>query len=509
MTAFIIYLLKANLLLTILFIFYFFLCRNEKFFRLNRFFLLGTLLLSMLLPLIPDADPFLQGRPSGSAGLPNLIDLYNQIQLTPAPFTTRAVLPPKPVALTKGWSLLQILLGVYGLISSVLLLRLLFRVLRVMVFIKSSPRKSKDGIIYCATEREVPPFSFFNYLVLNKSQHSSKEIRQIILHEKAHIRQGHTLDLLFAEGVSAVLWINPLARSLRRQLKLNLEYIADEHVLGTGVDKKHYQLSILQNSLKSMKTYPLTNLFNSSKLKSRIKMMNTKTTSNSHLYKYLFVLPLIAATYSFVAPLNVESLQVNTQKLHAERQAQKLKAFEGYYKFVFPDHKEPSYIKITAKDTTLVLTQIWDDQEITFQQTGPLEFFCAEKNFPLKFSKDSKGIITQVLAFNRDLWNRTEDYKPPVAKTAIQLRPEQLKAFEGVYGMTEGGETNYIQFTATATGLVLKQQWDGKEIAFSPETELNFFCKRSDFTLKFTKNDAGAITQVLAFDKDLWVRKNQ
>lgn len=515
MSALFIYLLKANLLISALFLFYFLLLKNEKFFRLNRFFLLGGFALSMLLPLLPDSGNFVQPMQGGQGPIHNLLDIYTHINIPDTPFLTvdQSMLPQQIsiVDFIKGLSLLQILLCCYGLITAVLLVRFVFQLLRLATFIKNSEQQPKEGIIYCATEREIPPFSFFHYLVLNESQHSSEQIQQIILHEKVHIRQGHSIDLLFSELVSIFLWMNPLALLLKRHAKLNLEYIADEKVLGTGIDKKSYQLSILQSGLRPAAIYPLTNLFNSSKLKLRIKMMNTKRTSNSHLYKYLFVLPLIVATYVLITPLSARSLQMNTQKITAERKAQKLKAFEGYYTFTFPNDKAPSYIQITATDTGLILKQQWDGKEITFKQTAPLEFLNqeGERKFPLKFTKDEKGNITQVLAFNTDLWTRTKDYKPPVAKTAIRLSPEQLKAFEGVYELQGKDEKPSIQFTATDTGIILKQQWDGKEIAFRPETELDFFCQNPSFTLKFTKNGEGVITQVLAFNKDLWVRTNK
>ncbi|HWK02111.1 MAG TPA: M56 family metallopeptidase [Puia sp.] len=516
MSALFIYLVKANLLISTLFLFYFLLLKNEKFFRLNRFFILGGLALSMILPLMPASDNFVHPIQQEHGALHNLLAIYSHINIPDTPFLTvdQRTLPQQVsiVDFIKGLSLLQILLCFYGLITAVLLVRFVFQVLRLAAFIKNSEQRPKDGIIYCSTDREIPPFSFFHYLVLNEAQHSSEQIQQIILHEKVHIRQGHTIDLLFSELVSVFLWMNPLVLLLKRHAKLNLEYIADENVLGTGTDKKSYQLSILQSCFRPAAAYPLTNLFNSSKLKLRIKMMNTKRTSNSHLYKYLFVLPLIVATYVVVMPLNARSLQMNTQKINAERKAQKLKAFEGYYTFTFPNDKEPSYIQITAKDSTLILKQIWDGKEITFKQTAPLEFLNqeGELKFPLKFTKDEKGNITQVLAFNTDLWNRAKDYKPPVAKTAIRLSPEQLKTFEGVYGLEERGETHYLQFTATDTGLILKQKWgEEKEIAFRPETELDFFCDAPVFTLKFTKNGEGVITQVLAFNRDLWVRTNK
>jgi hypothetical protein len=508
MSALIIYLIKANLLISALFLFYFLFLRKEKFFRLNRFFLLGTLILSIFLPLIPAPGNFIQSLQQGPAGIRNFLDIYNQIHITTTPFPADQALSPQPGSIPdfiKGLSLLQVLLGIYGLISAVLLARIGFQVLSLMGFIKYTGQREKDGVIYCETTRKLSPFSFFRYLVLNESSYNSQQIDQILAHEKVHIRQRHTFDILFAEFVSAFLWINPLALLLKKQVKLNLEYIADEHVLNTGIDKKNYQYSILQSATRLSAAYSLTNSFNSSKLKLRIKMMNTHQTSNSHLYKYLFVLPLLLVTYFITTPLSARSLQADMQKMKAEQTAQKLKAFEGVYSFTFPNDKELSYIKITAKDTILVLTQLWDNQDIIFTQVAPLEFLCKEKNFPLKFSKDDKGVITQVLAFNRDLWTRAKDYKK-VTKTAIHLTHEQLKAFEGVYESQGENDKAYLQFKAIDTGLILKQQWDGKEIAFSPNTELDFFCDAPLFTLKFTKNDEGVITEVLAFGRDRWVK---
>jgi len=511
MSALIIYLVKANWLISILFLFYFLLLRKEKFFRLNRFFLLGTLLLSIFLPLAPAPDNLIPPLQQGTAGIGNFFDTHNNIHIaqTPLPADQARPLPSDSIIDSlKGLSLIQILMGLYGLIAAALMARIGFHILSLMAFIKYSGQRKKDGIIYCETTRELPPFSFFRYLILNESNHSATQIQQILAHEKVHIRQGHTFDILLAELVSALLWINPFALLLKKYLKLNLEYLADKQVLDTGIDKKNYQYSILQSSTRFAAAYPLTNSFNSSKLKLRIKMMNTQPTCNSHLYKYLLVLPLILATYLVVTPLSAKPLQSYMKKIQAEQTAQKLKAFEGIYTFKFPNDQEPSYLKITAKDTTLVLTQLWDNQEISFVQTAPLEFLCKEKNFPLKFSKDDKGIITQVLCFNRDLWTRTKDYKK-VTKTAIHLTHEQLKEFEGVYESQGGNEKAYIQFTATDTGIILKQHWDGKEIAFSPNTELDFFCSNPSFTLKFSKNGEGVITQVLAFNKDLWIRTNK
>lgn len=92
-----------------------------------------------------------------------------------------------------------------------------------------------------------------------------------------------------------------------------------------------------------------------------------------------------------------------------------LKAYEGYYKFQFEKGTD-SYIHIGANDKGLVLKQMWDGKEIAFTAQTALDFVGDDGHFPLKFTKERNGKITHVLAFNRDLWTKTDDYKPPVTK---------------------------------------------------------------------------------------------
>jgi hypothetical protein len=191
-------------------------------------------------------------------------------------------------------------------------------------------------------------------------------------------------------------------------------------------------------------------------------------------------------------------------QLHA--QSQDLKKFEGYYQFT---NDTTTYLQITSQGNNLTLHQLWDGKEMNFQRKSELEFFNEEYSFPLKFSSDQKGTITQVVAFDRDLWNKVKNYKPVINKE-IHLSSDQLKAFEGKYTFQfEKGEDSYLQITAAADHLTLKQLWDGKEINFVPKSNLEFFCKEQSFPLKFIKDDKGNVAQVLAFNKDLWQKVKQ
>lgn len=180
---------------------------------------------------------------------------------------------------------------------------------------------------------------------------------------------------------------------------------------------------------------------------------------------------------------------------------QKLKAFEGYYQA--KDNKDV-FLEITAKDDSLILKQLWDGQQISFHQTAALEFYCDEPAFPLKFT-DSAGSIIQVLAFDRDVWNKVNSYTPPVHKE-VQLTPGEFSALQGEYKMQGGDADDILQISYKENNLILKQLWDGQEISFKPESPLDFYCQDKAFPLKFSKNEQGIVTQVLAFGRDVWIK---
>jgi hypothetical protein len=191
------------------------------------------------------------------------------------------------------------------------------------------------------------------------------------------------------------------------------------------------------------------------------------------------------------------------QRTDTNIRVQDLKAYEGYYKM------DDAYIHISAAENGLVLQQMWDNREISFAPRTVLEFANDDLNFPLKFTKGPDGTITQVLAFDRDLWIKTNDYKPLAIKE-VQLKVTELKALEGKYTIqNDRGEEMFLQIRATDKGLILRQGWDGQEIPFVAISEVDFYCKERQFPLKFTRDKNGNATQVLAFRRDLWKKAKE
>jgi uncharacterized protein YjhX (UPF0386 family) len=388
---------------------------------------------------------------------------------------------------------MQTLVGIYLLVSFVLLITLTIKLVKLSTLIKMTDKQLTAGIYYCAFDGTAP-FSFFKYMVINKQLFNDRELRQVISHEKVHIQQWHSIDILFAELVHIILWVNPLIVYLKRCIKLNHEYIADSEVINSGVDKKDYQLSILQSSFK-LQAHQLTNLYSSSKVKTRIKMMNLKKSPNANLYKYAFVLLLVAASYFLINPFTASALQKNVSGKSAKFNANPLKAIEGLYRV--PD--KSAYIKLTEVNNVLVVKQLWDGDEFPLKQKSELEFTMVD-GAPFKFTKDKDGNVTQVLAFDRDIWLKANNSDFMEAA----LNTQQLKALEGIY-QSEANKAVYVQVIAKKNKLITKQLWDGKEIPMSAQSDISFLVHvRYLKIVKFTKNDEDIATKFTASDKGDW-----
>ena len=504
MSTFLLYLLKANLVISIFFLAYYGLLRTEKFFRLNRIVLLSAIGLALLLPLLPSMENATESRLG--RGMSDLSPFSHwEHPFSKAPVTATVSTPAQaPVSISPSKNnmfsisrVVNLIDWVYLLVVAVLLLRLLFQIQQVCRIISRSRREKMNGIVYCHHELDLPVFSFFHYLVMNREQYPPTAVDQIIAHEQVHIRQVHNFDLLLAEVMHAFFWINPLLIGFKRTVKLNLEFIADKAVLDGGADATFYQYSML--SCLRPSGLPLVNLFASSKIKTRIHMMNKQHSPLRNLYKYTLALPLLAGAYFIVNPLKARSTPMNSPQEAVLPARQDLKAFEGYYQ---ADFNKDSYIQIRATGDQLILKQLWDDKEIFFKQQSSLEFSNLDKKFPLKFFKNDQGAVVQVLAFNRDHWNKVTNYAPP---KYIHLQPEALKPFEGNYQMRwDDGKMGYLQIESIPDGLILRQGWDGREIKFRPKSATEFLGQNGSFPLEFTKDDNGNVTQMLAFHHDLW-----
>jgi TonB family protein len=133
-----------------------------------------------------------------------------------------------------------------------------------------------------------------HWIFINPSLHTAAETDQILTHEYIHAKQKHTVDVILSELMTILFWINPFVWLIRKDVRENLEYIADSNVLTSGFDAKNYQYHLLRLSYQSP-NLQLTNKFNISPLKKRVKMMNQKKSGKATATKYLVVAPLAFA----------------------------------------------------------------------------------------------------------------------------------------------------------------------------------------------------------------------
>jgi hypothetical protein len=196
------------------------------------------------------------------------------------------------VSARQGWSLWNWMMLIFLVGFLLLVVRLILQYIS-FCRIKNKAELLTDGSLKLyQVNKSIIPFSFGNSIFINRAQHEEQELQEIIRHEFVHVKQKHTIDIIWSELLCALNWFNPFAWLLRKAIRQNLEFIADNNVLANGMDKKQYQYLLLK--VIGISQFSIANQFNFSSLKKRIAMMNKIKTARVQLIKSLFVLPIIA-----------------------------------------------------------------------------------------------------------------------------------------------------------------------------------------------------------------------
>jgi len=181
----------------------------------------------------------------------------------------------------------------------------------VLLFIKSTKQRVAP-YIYVLTKNTLSPFSFFNWIVFNPDHFSKTELEQIITHEKVHAQQLHSIDILLVELTSIVLWFNPFVWLYKKDLRQNLEFIADKNAQATTNCKKSYQHLLLKTSAPNYQM-ALTNNFYNSLIKKRIVMLHKNRSNNRNQLKFLLILPALVV---FLMSFNTKEVYVDKEPIH-------------------------------------------------------------------------------------------------------------------------------------------------------------------------------------------------
>jgi len=226
----------------------------------------------------------------------------------------------------------SLFIWLYFSITSLFLVRALSSVAMTFMIIRRGTLLDTKFPKVVLSDMEHPPFSFFPYVVIPKKIFESGDYLEILAHEKAHIRQGHTFDLLFSELLIVILWFNPFMWLIKRSMVLNHEYLADNFLLKNSSSIKEYQYKLL-NIPKGLINVSLAHNF-SSLIKNRIVMINKRPTRNYAALKSIIVLP-VAAILFVIFSFKQESFPPNN----------------GYQQPLFSKSSESEILKFLAMNT--------------------------------------------------------------------------------------------------------------------------------------------------------------
>lgn len=276
MPALLIYLLKANIALTLFYLAYRFGLRRLTFYVLNRFFLLTGIVCSSVFPLI-DVNALLQRHQQISNVVAYVPDL-DALQLQPA----------------NEFSVWHLLVYIFWVGVAAMAVRFFMQLLSLWRLHRQSQAAVIQQLPVKALQQPVNPFSFFKNIYINPSQHAPMELDAILQHEQVHVKQWHTIDVMMAELNNIFYWFNPGAWLMRTAVRENLEFITDRRMLQQGIDRKIYQYNLIKVSGIPYAT-AIANNFNLSHLKNRIKMMNSKRSAKYNMLRYLVLGCVVAA----------------------------------------------------------------------------------------------------------------------------------------------------------------------------------------------------------------------
>jgi hypothetical protein len=281
MDAIFIYLLKANLLITIFYLAYYFLVQKETFFNSNRWFLLSGLFTSVLIPLFFIKKVVIIETPKLVAT--NLSSIKNTSN---NPVIDESI---------DWYSILSI--G-YVIISIILILKIASELVSFFRLIKNKKISVNKPFAMVDIDENINPFSFFKYIVFNSTKYSNSELENILNHEKVHSKEKHSLDVLIAKAFCTVFWFNPFVWLYKKAIIQNLEYIADQKAIQNIEDKKAYQMTLLK-VVTDHNCLSITNSFYQSLIKKRIVMLNKNQSKQKNIWKYALVIPALVAFVIF------------------------------------------------------------------------------------------------------------------------------------------------------------------------------------------------------------------
>ncbi|GAB3906496.1 M56 family metallopeptidase [Mucilaginibacter boryungensis] len=272
------YLLEANLYMVLFYAAYRLLLHRDTYYQLNRIYLIATSLLSLAIPLVQIGVL----KPAPVTLPPVLVSVPYPVAFDNIPVEHTIAVP----TLTINYFVL-----VYSLCALAMAVALVLRIYQLIKMARNGSKRINNQYKIIELEDDDRAFSFFGYLFIGKKLASSSTIIQ---HELVHIRQKHSMDIMYFELLKIICWFNPAVYLMQNSVKEVHEYLADNYLANHGQDVNHYTDFLISNAYGLPEMAMANNFFNKNLLKNRIMMLHQKRSGSLARLKYLVALPLLA-----------------------------------------------------------------------------------------------------------------------------------------------------------------------------------------------------------------------
>ncbi|PQB03492.1 M56 family metallopeptidase [Aureitalea marina] len=293
-----IYLLKSTLCLAIFFAIYKGVLENQPVHRFKRFYLLIAMVASLTFPLVTfEVTNYISKEELGQV----IVYQDNGVQ---------------EISNTINWSLW--LWGIYVFGVLVMFSRFMINLMDIFQKIDANPKRKEGSITHVLMRERITPHTFLRFIFFQKSAIEKQEIPEsVLIHEHTHAKQAHSLDIILIELLQVVFWFNPLFYLLKKSIKLNHEFLADQAVIDQGKNIGEYQHTLLDFSTLQ-NAHPMANAMDYSSIKKRLTIMKKSHSKWKSRLGVSLVLPLLAVMLYSFSSRTVHEVPVYNESMETE-----------------------------------------------------------------------------------------------------------------------------------------------------------------------------------------------
>lgn len=320
MSQYFIYLIEVSISMTLFYLIYLLLVNNETFHQLKRYFLLSSIIISLIIPQLPSSnwtrefERTILPQQTEITDISNYKDNFEKIIYGTIP---TEISNADNTSSSNYISL--ILFGIYVAGVGYVLFRFIYNLIKISRLLRNHKKSSYGKYTIVALPDNYSTFSFFKYIFINGLNLDKHERGKVILHELTHVKQGHSIDLIFVEICKIIFWFNPIIWLYKKSLAIVHEYLADSSIVNEDAANILDYQSLLLKQYLSRVNIELAHPFNFSIINLRIKMMTKQKSKWWAKYKVIFVLPIIVLSLMAFSNATTKISQDNSEDSQKQR----------------------------------------------------------------------------------------------------------------------------------------------------------------------------------------------